>query len=52
MKLAERVSRIKPSATLTINSKAKALKQSGVHVVNFGVGEPDFDTPSHIQEAD
>lgn len=51
MKLAERVSRIKPSATLTINSKAKALKQSGVHVVNFGVGEPDFDTPSHIQEA-
>ncbi|HOI93699.1 MAG TPA: pyridoxal phosphate-dependent aminotransferase [Syntrophobacter fumaroxidans] len=51
MKLAERVSRIKPSATLTINSKAKALKQSGVHVVNFGVGEPDFDTPAHIQEA-
>jgi aspartate aminotransferase len=51
MRLAERVSRIKPSATLTINAKAKALKQKGVHVVNFGVGEPDFDTPVHIREA-
>lgn len=51
MKLAQRVARIQPSATLTINAKAKALKRSGVHVVNFGVGEPDFDTPAHIQEA-
>jgi len=51
MKLAQRVGRIKPSATLTINAKAKALKQQGVQVVNFGVGEPDFDTPLHIQEA-
>jgi len=51
MKLAQRVARIKPSATLTINAKAKALKQQGVHIINFGVGEPDFDTPSHIAEA-
>ncbi|MGA7875059.1 MAG: pyridoxal phosphate-dependent aminotransferase [Desulfoferrobacter sp.] len=51
MKLAQRVARIKPSATLTISAKAKALKQQGVQVVNFGVGEPDFDTPQHIQEA-
>lgn len=51
MKLAERVSRVKPSATLTINAKAKALKQKGVHIVNFGVGEPDFDTPEHIRDA-
>ena len=51
MKLAQRVSRIKPSATLSINAKAKALKKQGVHIVNFGVGEPDFDTPQHIQEA-
>jgi aspartate aminotransferase len=36
---------------LTINAKAKALKQSGVHIINFGVGEPDFDTPLYIQEA-
>lgn len=51
MKLAQRVGRIQPSATLTINAKAKALKEQGVHVVNFGVGEPDFDTPLHIREA-
>ncbi|MGV8074847.1 MAG: pyridoxal phosphate-dependent aminotransferase [Syntrophobacteraceae bacterium] len=51
MKLAQRVGRIKPSATLAINAKAKALIQKGVHVVNFGVGEPDFDTPENIQNA-
>jgi len=51
MRLSNRISRIKPSATLTINAKAKALKQSGVNVINFGVGEPDFDTPDNIREA-
>ncbi len=51
MKLAQRVTRIKPSATLAINAKAKALKEQGAHIVNFGVGEPDFDTPQYIQEA-
>ncbi len=51
MRLAERVTRIQPSATLAINAKAKALKAKGSHIVNFGVGEPDFGTPEHIQEA-
>ncbi len=51
MKLARRATGIKPSATLTINAKAKSLKQNGVHIVNFGVGEPDFDTPAYIQDA-
>jgi len=51
MKLAQRVARIKPSATLSVSAKAKALKQQGIQVVNFGVGEPDFDTPQHIQDA-
>lgn len=51
MKLAQRVASIKPSATLSINAKANALKKQGVHIVNFGVGEPDFDTPRHIQDA-
>jgi aspartate aminotransferase len=51
MRLAQRIGRIKPSATLSINAKAKALKQSGVNVVNFGVGEPDFDTPEFIRNA-
>jgi len=49
--LAERAKKIKPSPTLAIDSKAKAMKASGVDVISFGVGEPDFDTPEHIKEA-
>ncbi|MBI5195309.1 MAG: pyridoxal phosphate-dependent aminotransferase [Nitrospirae bacterium] len=51
MRLSKRSVSIKPSPTLAIDSKAKALKASGVDVVNFGVGEPDFDTPQNIKEA-
>ena len=51
MKLAERMAQIKPSPTLTINTKAKALRAKGVDVISFGVGEPDFDTPEHICQA-
>jgi len=49
--LSERAANIKPSPTLTIDAKAKAMKASGADVVNFGVGEPDFDTPENIKEA-
>ena len=42
---------MKPSATLSINAKAKALKRNGVSIINFGVGEPDFDTPQNICNA-
>lgn len=49
--LSERVSKIKPSATLAMDTKAKAMKAGGLDIVNFGVGEPDFDTPDHIKEA-
>ncbi|MCE5334012.1 MAG: pyridoxal phosphate-dependent aminotransferase [Desulfobacteraceae bacterium] len=48
MRLAQRIGRIQPSATLAINAKAKSLKASGVNIVNFGVGEPDFNTPENI----
>jgi aspartate aminotransferase len=48
MKLSERMAQIQPSPTLTINTKAKALRAAGVDVISFGVGEPDFDTPEHI----
>jgi len=51
MRLAKRVSQIKPSPTLAITGKAKAMKAQGVDVVGFGAGEPDFDTPVHIKEA-
>ena len=50
MKLAGRVKKIKPSPTLAITSKAKAMKAQGIDVVGFGAGEPDFDTPNHIKE--
>lgn len=49
--LSVRATRIKPSPTLAIDAKAKAMKAAGVDVINFGVGEPDFDTPENIKEA-
>ncbi len=51
MKLAARVARIKPSPTLAITMKAKALRAEGIDVIGFGAGEPDFDTPSNIKQA-
>lgn len=49
--LSERAKKIKPSPTLAIDSKAKSMKASGVDVISFGVGEPDFDTPENVKEA-
>lgn len=49
--LSERAKRIKPSPTLAIDSKAKSLRAAGIDIINFGVGEPDFDTPENIKEA-
>ncbi len=47
----ERLAAIAPSATLAVDSKAKALKASGENVIGFGAGEPDFPTPAHIVDA-
>jgi aspartate aminotransferase len=47
----ERSRKISPSPTLAMDAKAKEMKAKGVDVVNFGVGEPDFDTPDNIKEA-
>ena len=49
--LSDRARKIKPSPTLAIDAKAKAMKANGIDIVNFGVGEPDFDTPENIKEA-
>ncbi len=49
--LSDRATKIKPSPTLAIDSKAKAMKAAGEDVISFGVGEPDFDTPDNIKEA-
>jgi aspartate aminotransferase len=51
LELARRIRQIPPSATLALNAKANQLKAQGVDVVNFGVGEPDFDTPDNIRQA-
>jgi len=51
VKLAERISRIKPSPTLAITAKANALRAEGHDVIGFGAGEPDFDTPANIKKA-
>jgi aspartate aminotransferase len=48
LNVAERMRQIKPSPTLAVNAKAKALKASGADILNFSVGEPDFDTPPHV----
>src|ERR1700692_2437731 len=49
--LADRVSRIQPSATIAVTDKARALKADGRDVSGLGAGEPDFDTPENIKEA-
>jgi aspartate aminotransferase len=50
-RLAERLKKINPSATLAITSKAKKLKSEGKDIVNFAAGEPDFDTPDFVKDA-
>jgi len=49
--LSERVKNITNSPTLAVSAKAKELRRSGVDIVGFGAGEPDFDTPSNIKQA-
>lgn len=51
IKLAARVQAVKPSATLAITARAKALRAEGKDVIGLGAGEPDFDTPEHIKAA-
>jgi aspartate aminotransferase len=49
--LAQTLKRIKPSATIAVTDKARALKQAGRDVIGLGAGEPDFDTPDNIKAA-
>lgn len=50
-KLANRALNITPSVTLSIDAKAKQMVAQGIKVINFGVGEPDFNTPENIANA-
>lgn len=49
--LSRRVTSLKPSATLAVGGRAKALIRQGADVVNFSLGEPDFPTPEPIRRA-
>jgi aspartate aminotransferase len=49
--LADSLARIKPSATIAVTDKARALKAAGRDVIGLAAGEPDFDTPDNIKEA-
>ena len=51
IKISEKVKAIAPSLTLAISARAKEMKAAGADVINFGVGEPDFNTPEHIVQA-
>ncbi|WP_129656476.1 pyridoxal phosphate-dependent aminotransferase [Rothia halotolerans] len=50
-RISARIAAIAPSATLAVDSKAKALKAAGRPVIGFGAGEPDFPTPGYIVDA-
>ncbi|SHK30933.1 pyridoxal phosphate-dependent aminotransferase [Tepidibacter formicigenes] len=49
MKLSTKHSSISPSLTLAISAKAKKMKEEGINVISFSVGEPDFNTPENIR---
>jgi len=51
VKLSRRLAKIRPSATLAIDQRARLLRAQGADIVTLATGEPDFDTPQHIKEA-
>lgn len=51
MRISDRLARIKPSATLAVNTKAQELQAQGRQIISLAVGQPDFGTPSHVCEA-
>jgi aspartate aminotransferase len=51
IRLARRLQRIRPSATVGITAKALALREQGRDIISLSAGEPDFDTPAHIKAA-
>lgn len=51
MKFSNRTAQITPSATIKVSSKAKQMIRNGIDVINLGIGEPDFATPTAIADA-
>jgi aspartate aminotransferase len=50
-KISNRVTQIKPAATIMVSMKAAELRAQGRDIISLGFGEPDFDTPDHIKKA-
>lgn len=51
IQISKRMAAVEPSPTMAITAKAKTMKASGIDVIGFGAGEPDFDTPEPVKEA-
>jgi len=51
IRTAQRVAQVKPSATIAMSMKAAELREAGRDIISLSMGEPDFDTPDHIQQA-
>ena len=51
IELAQRLQRIRPSATVSITARAQRLREQGRDVIVLSVGEPDFPTPEHVKAA-
>lgn len=51
VRLSPRTKLVKPSATLAVTAEVARLRASGTEVIDFGAGEPDFDTPQRIKDA-
>jgi len=49
--ISKRAQALKPSPTMAVSAMAKKMTSEGLSIVNFGVGEPDFDTPEYIKQA-
>ena len=49
--LSATLSRVKPSPTIAVTTKAAEMRQAGHDVIGLGAGEPDFDTPDNIKQA-
>ena len=49
--IADALSRVKPSPTVAVSTKARELKAAGMDIIGLGAGEPDFDTPDNIKSA-
>ena len=49
--LSDRVLNMEESATLAMAKKARELKAQGIDIISLSLGEPDFKTPKHIQQA-